>query len=240
MARMSIQKYRVTEIRNENDHTKTWRLVSVDGKRMDFKPGQFVLVYLLDSEGNPTREVRPYSISSSPSKTDFIELTIKDTPNFPAKLFSLGIGAEVGVAGPSGVFTLDESLPEIVFAVGGVGIAGVSSAIRYINEKKLPIKMTLFYSCSYLKDFIWLDEFRQIEKENENFTFVPVVTREEPENWQGETSRLTMAMIEKRADARNAHYYLCGSPLMVSGIEEMLKTIGVGRTMIKMEKWTGM
>jgi len=239
MARMPIQKYRVTEIREDNEHTKTWQLVPVNGGTLNFKPGQFVLLYLLDSEGNPTGEVRPYSISSSPSKTEFIELTIKDTPNFPAKLFNLGIGAEVGVAGPSGVFILDESLPEIVFVVGGVGVAGVSSGIRYVNERKLPIKMTLFYSCSYLKDFIWLDEFRQIEKENENFTFVPVITREEPEHWQGETTRLTMAMIEKCADARNAYYYLCGSPAMVSGIEEMLKTIGVDRTRIKMEKWTG-
>ena len=239
MARMPIKKYRVVDIIDENHNIKTWQMAAVNGSSLEFKPGQFVLVYLLDEQGNPTGDVRPYSMSSSPLRKDCLELTVKMTPNFPQKLLDLGIGAEVGVAGPSGVFVLDENLPEVAFVVGGVGVAGVSSGIRYAVEKGLPMKMTLFYSSSYEKDFIWLDEFRKLEKENKNFRFIPVVTREKPEGWQGETERVSLDIIRKYANTDKAFYYLCGSPAMVSGIEGMLGTIGIGRTRIKMEKWTG-
>ncbi|MBI2584099.1 MAG: hypothetical protein HYW25_05510 [Candidatus Aenigmarchaeota archaeon] len=235
---MPVRKYRVIGIKNENHNTKTWQITAVNGNNLEFRPGQFVLMYLLDEKGNPAGDVRPYSVSSSPLKHECLEFTIKMTPNFPAKLLDIGIGAEVGIAGPSGVFTLDESHADIVFVVGGVGVAGVSSAVRYVIDKKLPMKMTLFYSCSYAKDFIWLDEFDKMQ--SENFTFVPVVTRENPEGWKGETQRFSIDILRKYVETpQKAHYYLCGSPGMVSGVEEILKRIGLDRTRIKMEKWTG-
>jgi ferredoxin-NADP reductase len=237
---LPITKWRIRNIVKESSNIKTWQLEPLGHPGVSFVPGQFILLYLLNEKGVPL-ESRPYSISSSPLKKGVIELTIKDTPNFPAKLEKLGIGGTVGIAGPMGVFTLEKSANDSVFIVGGVGVAGVSSAVRWLAETQPDHKMVLLYSEKTRDKLIWQKEFEALEKKHRHFKAVLTLTREQPAGWQGELGRIDEKMILKYTNNSPASkfYYICGSPEMVDAIEKALLGLGVLRSQIKYEKWGG-
>src|SRR5882672_9347991 len=72
----------------------------------DFKAGQAVQVTL---PGDPKK--RFYSISSSPTETDRMDLTIKSQQGSPlyASLFRLKKGTPIELVGPMGKFSLPEN-----------------------------------------------------------------------------------------------------------------------------------
>src|SRR4029077_921745 len=93
--------------------TQTLRL----GISLDFKPGQAVAVVF---PGDPKK--RYYSISSSPTETGHIDITVKaerGTPLF-AQLFSLEPGTKLEVSAPMGSFLLPEKIEgSYCFLAGG-------------------------------------------------------------------------------------------------------------------------
>ena len=67
-------KYKITKLIQETIDTRTFRLVPVEGKVMDFVPGQFVMLTVeLEVNGRLQPVKRAYSMSSTPDE-EFIAL----------------------------------------------------------------------------------------------------------------------------------------------------------------------
>src|SRR3989344_2853949 len=74
-------KARVCRIIQETPDVKSFRFEPVSGEKISFLPGQFVFLYSeIDVNGKKERLRRAYSIASSPVKTNYIDLTLKLTP----------------------------------------------------------------------------------------------------------------------------------------------------------------
>src|SRR3989344_6271965 len=144
----------------------------------DFIAGQYITVSLInppetDKEGNS----RFFSLITAPYENCLgIATRIRDTA-FKRILKNLPINSETMIAGPDGSFCLHkDAFRPAVFLIGGIGITPVFSILKNVTYEKLPHRLFLFYSNKRLEDAAFLEELRNLEKENNNFKLVATMT----------------------------------------------------------------
>ncbi|HSD98299.1 MAG TPA: FAD-dependent oxidoreductase [Patescibacteria group bacterium] len=205
-----------------------------------FKAGQFGDFTILNpSETDEEGNVRGFSLSHAPYETDLMITTRMRDTAFKRVLKNLSIGTEVKLDAPYGSFTLHktETTPA-VFLTGGIGITPVRSIIAQASHDKLPHKITLFYSNKTPEDTAFLQDLQSFAKENPNFIFVPVMTRDE--TWQGEKGHITKDMLTKYIpDLTTPLYYLSGPASMVATMRQILTDAQVNEDNIRTEEFSG-
>ncbi len=80
------------------------------------------------------------------------------------------------------------------------------------------------------------------KKEYENFEFHVALSHPKPEDdWKGMTGLIHQCLqdncLSKHDDPTEIEYYLCGPPMMVDAIEDMLDSLGVEPEMIAYDKF---
>ena len=124
-------------------NVKTFRFRPPDGRAIpfDYLPGQFLTLHLAPG-GIPTR--RSYTMASTPTWRDRIEITVKREPHGLVSRFlhdELRVGDEVKVEAPYGTFVFNGAQADRVTLVGaGVGITPMMSVARYLTETGWPGK----------------------------------------------------------------------------------------------------
>ena len=158
------------------------------GEKVDFQPGQYFWVTLLDppyeDEKGPRRHI---SVTTSPNDRGVLGLAtrLRDSA-FKRSLAELEVGAEVEVEHPKGDFVLpaETDLP-YVFVAGGIGITVFRSMLLYISEEDLPHRVTLVYSNRDRASAAFLDELTRLASERDNIDLVLTMTQDD--GWDGET-----------------------------------------------------
>jgi len=229
------EQYTITDIRQDTPVVKILKFKPVEPTDITYKPGQFVNLYI--SRDGEKLNARPYSISSSPTDNDHYELTIRIAGLFTQKVDKLKVGDIVRLKGPFGRFVIDESAKELVLFAGGTGIAPFISMIRYIQTKKLPTKVILFYSNKTPDFIIHKQELDEMLKNNPNFKFVYTCTRETPNGWNGERGRFNADMIKRNMTFDDPTCMACGPNEMVDLITGILKDMNVPENKIIIERW---
>lgn len=239
---IKIARFKVIEKFNQASDVVTLRLKPIDPFDFDFKPGQFVNLYI--QKENQPMLARPYSIASSPTNKEYLELTIKIIENgrFTPRVAELNVGDEVKIGGPFGkFFFLDEDkMKDVVLIGGGCGITPFISIIRYVVDKKLGIKINYFYSARTMDSILYKEELEKYAKENGNIRVVFTCTRENSPEWKGERGRINVEMIKKYIDINKPDLYfmLCGPPAMIKDLVDALKSAGVSEERILHESWS--
>src|SRR4029453_16457719 len=127
-------------IKEKREVAKGTLLVTFDlqGKEVDFKPGQYFFVTLPDVGHQDEKGLRRHiSVVTSPTEKGALGLAtrMRDTA-FKRTLADLEVGSEVDVEPPKGKFTLpDDTSRPLVFVAGGIGITVFRSMLRYIAEE---------------------------------------------------------------------------------------------------------
>ena len=226
----------VVETKQETPDVKSIKLGL--NEKVDCKPGQYMMVEL-DVNDPENGNIRSLSIASSPTE-DFLLFSTKISQSiFKQKFNSLKVGDKVKLKGPMGIFVLKEDAKEIVLLGGGIGITPFRDMIKYACDKKLAIKLTLLYSNKTPADIVYKDEWPLFEKENPNLKIVHTIT-DNTTGWQGRTGRINEELIKEFcSDISNAIFYICGPPGMVDGLSNLLKTMNVPQSNIKIEKFVG-
>src|SRR3989454_8826766 len=128
------------QIKEKREVAKGTLLVIFDllGQEVDFKPGQYFWVTLLDpayeDDKGPRRHI---TVVTSPNERGVLGLCtrLRDTA-LKRSLAELPVGAEVDVEQPKGEFVLPEDTSRpYVFVAGGIGITVFRSMLRYIAEE---------------------------------------------------------------------------------------------------------
>jgi len=212
------------------------------GREVDFRPGQYFWVTLLDppydDEKGPRRHI---SVVTSPNDRGVLGLCtrLRDTA-FKRSLAELAVGAEVEVEEPKGDFVLPEEtdLP-YVFVAGGIGITVFRSMLLYIAEEGLPHRVTLVYSNRDRASTAFLDELTELERANENIRLVLTMT-DDPQ-WEGESRRIGPDLLADRLDGPldGYRYLLAGPPAMVEGVTGQLLDAGIPEDRVRPERFTG-
>ncbi|MBI2449484.1 FAD-dependent oxidoreductase [Candidatus Pacearchaeota archaeon] len=202
-------------------------LILENNRKTEFTPGQYCFV-MMDKKLK-----RPLSYCGV-SGENKIELTFKKTGYFTGRLFELKKNDKLEIQGPyGGPLTFDESYKNIILIAGGVGIAPLMSILRTVKKKNIKIKVSLFYSNKTKEDILYKDELDSYNK----FNIIYTITKETPNDWKGELGRVTLEMIKKHSDIKDAVFYICGPREMNENLVNQLMSDGIERKNIRTENW---
>ena len=198
------------QIKEKREVAKGTLMVVFDllGEEVDFEPGQYFWVELLDppydDEKGPRRHI---SVVTSPNERGVLGLCtrLRDTA-FKRSLAELPVGAEVDVEQPKGSFLLPEDTDRhYVFIAGGIGITVFRCMLRYIAEEQLPYRVTLVYSNRDRESTAFLDELAELEQAIPGLQLVLTMT--DDASWDGESRRIDADLLARppRRGAADAH-----------------------------------
>ncbi len=198
---------------------------------------------------------RAYSLANPPAENRQLRFTIRiatpppglqEAP--PGKgssfIFNLKPGDKITLSGPYGEFFVKESEREMCFVGGGAGMAPLRSQIlHHLEALETKRTVSFWYGARSLQELFFDEEFRALEKKHPNFTFHVALSDPQPEdNWSGMTGYIHQYLRDqyliKHEDPTEIEYYLCGPPLMIDAIEEMLDDMGVEPEMIAFDKFS--
>ncbi|MFZ6014839.1 MAG: ferredoxin--NADP reductase [Patescibacteria group bacterium] len=225
----TIRKFKIKKIQKvADDLCRIWLTPADDEPVFEFAAGQFAMIHILDEKGG-SKLMRPYSLASAPSESrEQIELGVKSQGKMSQVLCAAKEGDIFGVQGPYGQFILNKGASKIVFFAGGVGMTPFRAHIRESLNLRLNQKMILFYSGGTRKDLMYHAEFIELSNQNENFKYIPILTRECPKDWAGECNRLNRDMVERNAkDFMDGEFMMCGPGMFMENVKEILENLGV-------------
>lgn len=229
----------VTKIVNETAHTRRFWITIPELTAFNFKPGQFVTLDLPIHE-KPNKRWRSYSIASWPDGTNTIELVIVLLPGGLGTEYLFNAvteGSELTLRGPQGVFVLPENLDkDLFFICTGTGIAPFRSMLHHIKLLQLPHKnLYLIFGTRTLADTLYYHEMQALEKELNNFYFLPVFSRESEDNTAVKKGYVHQVYEPLISQLPPAYFYLCGWKNMIEDAKEKLLAIGYTKKEIHFE-----
>ena len=208
----------------------------------NFKPGQAVVLELLDPPPEDGQKRRTFSLVSAPFESTLaIATRMRDTA-FKRALKALPDGASLKLTGPIGQFTLADAARPAVFIAGGIGITPFMSMLRQAARDHAPHSLLLLYSNRRPEDAAFLGELQELERQNGNFRLVATMTEmsKSARKWGGQTGFVDADLIKRAAGRLTAPiYYVVGPPAMVAAMQEMLRGTGVADDDIRSEEFYG-
>ena len=242
MTSLSWQEAKVIRIIDETKQTRRFRLKLTGQERFDFKPGQFVTLDLPIGE-KPGKRWRSYSIASWPDESNEIELLIVLLEGGAGSTFlfnDIREGSCVKLRGPQGVFTLDPVIKtDLYFICTGTGIAPFRSMLHHIKNHKIPHrKIFLVFGTRTSADLLYFDELKSLEKEIDNFYYLPTLSRETWEGCCGYVHAVYEDMVKQNLQDGQlppSKFYLCGWKDMITEAKQRILALGFDKRSIVQE-----
>lgn len=208
------------------------------GVEFHFHAGQFVMLNLHNAEKKLVR--RAYSIASSPSKKNAIELCVKIYPDGKASTIfeTLRGGETLDLEGPYGKFVLKDGAAEIVFIGAGAGIAPLRSMIHHLFEQKTTKKVTLFFGFRNKHDFLYQDELMKLAHQHKNFTLIVSASQPPTTTWKHDTGRINFVLQKYlKNTVSEKEFFICGPPAMVQDTKKALEELGFKKEKVYVDVW---
>tara|TARA_R110001599_G_scaffold353880_1_gene601964 strand:- start:76169 stop:77236 length:1068 start_codon:yes stop_codon:yes gene_type:complete len=190
--------------------------LEIDGDGLEFQSGQYANLHLpgLDTP-------RPFSMAQSPNERNVIEFDIALIEGGEGTTWiheNLKVGDELTFSAPYGHFfiRISDTRPLLFFA-GGSGLSSPKSMILDLLERGDNREIVLFQGARNLKELYYRDMFLQLERQHENFTYVPGLSGPDIEkDWDGATGFVHDVAIEHFSGKFEGYRaYMCGPPPMI-------------------------
>lgn len=235
----------VRRIIPQTPDTKTFVLEPVDGRPIQYTPGQFLTFLFTRENGNEAR--RNYSISSTPFSEDSLTITVKRIPNGEYSRWFIDLvkeGDKLLTIGASGFFTLPDdrnAFDQLVFFAAGSGITPVYSLIKSVLFNDNDTHIVLIYSNTSVENTIFYQQLKALQKQFHERFHIEFL-------FSNATSvlhkRLGIYLLEKLINhylttpLSTQFFYLCGPFEYMRMITIVLKNNGVASSHIRKEIFT--
>jgi len=188
---------------------------------------------------------RAYSMANYPGEEGIIMLNVRvatPPPRAPegtppgimsSYIFGLKPGDKVTISGPYGEFFAKDTKAEMVFIGGGAGMAPMRSHIfDQFRRLKTDRKVSFWYGARSLREAFYQDDFNSIAADFPNFEWHLALSDALPEdNWTGPKGFIHQVVLDnylaKHPAPEEIEYYLCGPPMMLKAVGDMLANLGV-------------
>jgi len=228
---------KLLNIERQTRDTVTMRFLLPGNVRLNAKPGQFLTFdWMVQGKKLP----RSYSISSSPLRSAFVEITVKEQGVVSTFLNREALeGLTVEAHGPFGQFYFDETRHRsIVLFAGGSGITPIISMLRYIAEVSPDTGITLFYAIRSEHDLIFEHELESLRELLPKFRCVTIASRAS-KHWRGLHGHLNRTLIEQHVGQIDRQtFFLCGPAGFMRTAKHVLLSLNVGNEQILQERFT--
>ena len=209
---------------DETYDTKTFHFTFKDeklGEEFTFESGQFAFVSVLGIGE------APFCISSSPTRRDRLECSVRQVGRLTRGLHRLGVGAEIGFRGPYGnSFPLDFLKGKnLVFVGGGIGLAPLRSLIwNVIDNRDKYGNIDIIYGARSPADLCFRYDLEAWDKDK-TVNMVTTVDKGD-EEWVGRVGLVPIVLEEAAPSAQNAVAIVCGPPIMIRFTFPVLEKLG--------------
>lgn len=199
---------------------------------------------------------RAYSMANYPEEKGIVMLVVRiatpppRAPDAPpgivsSWIFGLRAGDEVDVAGPYGHFFVEPGEAELVFVGGGAGMAPMRAHVfDQLLRVETKRRITFWYGARSRREIFYAEEFDRLAAEHDNFSWTVALSEPLPEDdWEGETGFIHEVLYRRHLASHPApeacDYYLCGPPMMVRALRDLLDELGVDPERIKADDFGG-
>ena len=218
------QRVEIIKIIPETGDTKSFHLQFLDSsikERFSFLSGQFG-EYSVFGEGEAT-----FCISSSPTRPDHLEFSVKRVGRVTEALHQLNPGDNIGFRGPYGnSFPLDRMKGKnLLFIGGGIGLAPLRSLIQNVLDRRLEYgEITILYGARTPRDLCFKYD---LESWGANPTVKMVTTVDAgDEGWKGKVGLVPVVLQEMSPSPQKTVAVTCGPPIMIRYTLRALEKLG--------------
>jgi ferredoxin-NADP reductase len=190
-----------------------------------------------DSRGNR----RTFTIASSPTEAE-VRLGLKfyePASTYKASVYQMKSGDIVYASQLAGNFTINGNEgKKLAFIAGGIGITPFRSMVKYLTDKNITSDVVLLYVVSNAKEFAYSQELKAAESVGVKTIFV--VTNPSYKASGVVTSKLNAELISRYVpDFAERTFYISGPNLLVDATKGYLHDLGVRRSQIRTDHFSG-
>jgi ferredoxin-NADP reductase len=206
------------------------------------RPGQFMEWTVPLTRGGGAGR-RWFSIASSPTEPDLmIAIRLTGRPSaYKHALSRMETGGTVIAGDLGGDFVLPKNRGiKLTFIAGGIGITPFRSMLKYLADKGERRDIVLFYSNYREEEIVFPDILRDAETAGLKTIFTLTEAERVRQGWNGRVGFVDAAMIREEApDFKERLFFVSGSPAMVNAMKGVLRSLGVRRSRIRSDSFTG-
>jgi NAD(P)H-flavin reductase len=215
--------YRLTE----SENLYRIRIIDHEERRhFSFRPGQFIMLEL------PGIGEAPFSISSSPSNHEDIELCIRTVGNLTGVLTRARRGVHVGIRGPFGTSFPMERMHggNILLIAGGLGLVPLRSPIAHVQEHRSMFDhVDIVYGTKDMSRLLFKFQYEMWKKDDIN---LHITLEKGDPSWNGPVGFIPSVLeeiVKSRDDSfiHNTYAIVCGPPVMFKSVCTMLAERGI-------------
>ena len=215
----------------EENHLFTMRFVD-DGFAEQFRhcPGQFVMLSV------PAAGEAPFSITSSPSRPQILELCVRRVGRVTDALYRLETNDIVGIRGPYGNgFPVEEIAGnDLLLIAGGLGMAPLRSLLWYALDHRDEFRrVTLMYGARTPEDMLFKEELVSLV-DRRDMRCLLTVDRDPSGRWTGHVGLLPALFEFAEITPATTYAAVCGPPVVYRFILEKLLDLGFSKDRILM------
>ncbi len=219
----------VTDIRIDTPDVKTFRVVTLDGKKaFEHIPGQCAMLSI------PGVGEAMFSITSSPTNEEFMEFSIKKCGCLTDWLHAMDVKQQLTIRGPYGNgFPVDTEFvgKDLLFIAGGIGLAPLRSVINYVRHYRGRYgKVDIVYGSRSMQDLVDYNEIIDEWAKDAGISVHLTIDREQPE-WDGHVG-FVPNYVKELGFAPNRVAVLCGPPIMIKFTLSGLFELGFDKTQV--------
>ncbi len=234
---------RCVQVIDETPDVKTFKFTADPVQRFDYKPGQFLTLYV---PINGTTVSRCYTISSSPSRPDLLSVTVKRVSGGTVSNWlhdHVTVGSSLEASGPSGVFHLQEKQNrKLLMISGGSGITPMLSMTRFMADIGLNYDVCFHHSAQTPVDLIAWQELSLLAHQLPDLHLSYNTSKGSPTSTadgQGFEGRLSSEIIKKICpDLLEREVFVCGPDGYMSATKELLFGLGLPKDKYNQESFS--
>lgn len=219
----------ITDIRKDTPDVKTFRAEGLEGGVcFAHMPGQCAMLSI------PGVGEAMFSITSSPTNTEFMEFSIKKCGCLTDWLHQMDVGQQITIRGPYGnAFPVETELKgkDLLFIAGGIGLAPLRSVINYVlHYRENYGKIDIVYGSRSMEDLV---DFNEIKEEWSNAKDVQVhltIDREEGK-WDGHVG-FVPNYVKELGFTTDKTALVCGPPIMIKFVLQALQELGFDKKQV--------
>ena len=213
----------IVQIEQETPDTQTFFLSANGlGWQRDYQPGQFVELSVF-GVGEA-----PFCIAQSPTRSDFIEVTVRRTGSVTNRLHTYQPGDVVGLRGPFGnCFPFDRAKgKDLIFVGGGIGLPPLRSLINFVLDHRDDYReVHVLYGARTPADRVYKKELAAWSR-SDKLSLVETVDRAD-ETWTGHVGVVTKLLKGMSVDTSSTVAFTCGPPVMLTFVVAELVGLGI-------------
>jgi NAD(P)H-flavin reductase len=193
-----------------------------ESERFSFLPGQFVMVEV------PGYGEIPISISSSASRTGYVELCIRRTGVVTGALHRAERGARIGLRGPFGTHFPMKKMKghDVLLIAGGLGLAPLRSSIYAVIENRADFgNVHIVYGTKSPDQLLFDYQYEEWSRIDD--IDLQVIVEEPDGEWTGPVGLITKLVDGVQVDPLRTFAIVSGPPVMFKFVCGQLSAQGM-------------